>query len=274
VEAHARKGKVDRNMTKAQELSKSLNDAIDKLIDAIESEKVSAELKAFYKQAGKFTSYSLHNQILILMQDPKATQVAGYKTWMAKFSRQVMKGEHGIGILAPHTYPSKNDKGADEQHLGFHAATVFDVRQTDGEELVDPTHVSGDEGEAIYSSMGDYSGSLGMPVSIVDDLGNTDGVCKGSVIEINGSLSMQNRVGVLAHEIAHHLAGHRGSDKSRGMREWEAETTAFVVCERFGIDNKAPQYLKGWGATSDNIKASLGVVSKVSSQIIKAVEAV
>ena len=63
-------------MSKAKELKESLNVVIEKLIDAIESEQVTDELKAYYKQAGKFTRYSLHNQVLIMMQDPKATQVA------------------------------------------------------------------------------------------------------------------------------------------------------------------------------------------------------
>ena len=209
-----------------------------------------------------------------MMQDPKATQVAGYKTWIKSFDRHVIKGEHGIGILAPHTYTAANDKGVDESHLGFHATTVFDVRQTDGEPMVDPSHVDGAGGESLYDTLAEYGTSLGIDVKLVDDLGSTDGVCKESSIEINDSLSMQNRVGVLAHELAHYLAGHRGSDKSKDMREWEAESVSFVFCEKFGIENKAPQYLKEWGATRDNIKASLGMISKVSSQIIKAVEAV
>lgn len=259
-------------MTKAKELKESLNAAIDKLIDAIESEKVTEELKAFAVQAGKFTRYSLHNQILIMMQDPKATQVAGYKAWN-KFDRHVMKGEHGISILAPHQFTSVNDKGAEEDRLGFHATTVFDVRQTDGEPMVDPTHVTGDDGESLYDALSEYSHSIGMDVRL-DAIGSYDGMCTKSEIVINDSLSMQGRVGVLVHEIAHRLAGHHGSDKSVGMREWEAETVSFVFCEKFGIENKAPQYLKGYGATRDNIKASLGTISKVSSQIIKAVEAV
>lgn len=259
-------------MTKAKELKESLNAAIDKLIDAIESEQVTKELKAYAVQAGKFTRYSLHNQILIMMQDPKATQVAGYKAWN-KFDRHVMKGEHGIGILAPHTYTATNGKGVDESHLGFHATTVFDVRQTDGEPMIDPTHVTGDGGESLYDALSEYSHSMGMDVRL-DALGSYDGICTKSEIVIDDSLSMQGRVGVLVHEIAHHLAGHHGSDKSVGMREWEAETVSFVFCEKFGIDNKAPQYLKEWGATRDNIKASLGTISKVSSQIIKAVEVV
>lgn len=257
--------------SKAKALVKEFNDAIDKLVDAIESEKVTDELKAYAAQAGKFTRYSLRNQILIMLQDPKATQVAGYRAWN-KFDRHVMKGEHGIGILAPHNYTSTSEKGVEEDHIGFHGTTVFDVRQTDGESLVDPTHVTGDDGESLYDALVEYSNSLGMPVKL-DSLGSVDGWCTKSEIVINEGLSMQNRVGVIVHEIAHHLA-HRDTNKNSAMKEWEAETISFVFCERFGIENKAPQYLKHWGATRDNIKTSLGVVSKVSSQIIKAVEAV
>jgi len=259
--------------SKAKKLNDSFNAAIETLIDAIESETVGAELKAFAVQAGKFTQYSLRNQILIMIQDPEASQVAGYAAWTTKFKRFVMKGEHGIGILAPHTYKTTNIKGVEESNIGFHGTTVFDVRQTDGEPLVDPTRVGGDGGEDLYISMTNFSDSLNMPVAVVDGLGSIDGLCTKSAIQINSTLSMQNRIGVLAHELAHHLAGHLESDKNTDMKEWEAETTAFIVCARFGIDNKAPQYLKHWGATRENIKASLGTVSKVASQIIKAVEA-
>lgn len=258
-------------MKKSQKLRESLNSTIEKLIDAIESESVTQELKDFYKQASKFTHYSLSNQILIRMQDPKATQVAGYKAWMTKFSRYVKKGEHGVGILAPHPYKTTDDDGKVQEHIGFHATTVFDVRQTDGKPLLDPTHVYGDDGERLYDALVSYSKSIGMPV-IVEDLGSFDGMCKKDTIEINKLLSMQNRVGVLVHEIAHHLAEHRGSGKSTDMKEYEAESISFVVCERFSIDNKAPQYLKVYGATRDNIKKSLDVIVNVSSKIINEIE--
>lgn len=262
-------------MTKAQELMKDFNATIETLIDAIESEKVTEELQAFCKQAAKFTRYSLRNQVLIMLQDENASQVAGYKTWQTSFKRQVMKGEHGIRILAPHHYKALNEKGIEEDKIGFHATAVFDIRQTDGEPLEDYMHVSGDTGGELFETLKAYSEQIGQPVSLCDyeQLGDIDGTCSPGKIEINDSLSMVNKVGVLVHELGHHLAGHTGSDTARDMREWEAETISFIFCERFGIANKAPQYLKGWGATRENIKASLGTVSKVSSEIIRAVEA-
>lgn len=259
-------------MKKSDKLRESFNSTIEKLIDAIESESVTQELKDFYKQASRFTRYSLSNQVLILMQDPKATRVAGYKAWMTKFSRYVKKGEHGIGILAPHQYKTKDDDGKVHEHIGFHATTVFDVRQTDGVPLLDPTHVDGDDGKRLYDAFAAYSKSLGMPAFVVGGLGPIDGVCKKDTIEINESLSTQNRIGVLAHEITHHLSKHRGSDKSKEVKEYEAESSAFIVCERFGIRNKAPQYLKIWGATREDIKKSLKVIVDMSNKIINGIE--
>jgi len=254
-------------MAKATELTKKFNETIECLIDAIESEQVTDELNAYYKQAAKFTHYSLRNQVLIMMQDPKATQVAGYKAWN-KFDRYVMKGEHGIGILAPHTYTAANNKGVDETHVGFHGTTVFDVRQTDGEPLIDIGHVDGDEGEDLYDHLKTYGESLGMQVTLADDLGVVSGQCTKKTIEVKESLSMQHRIGVLAHEIAHKLSGHHDSDKAADMMEWEAETISYVVCNHFGVKNKAPQYLRSWGATRDGLKESLSAISKISGQII------
>lgn len=255
--------------TKAMKLNKEFNDVVEKLIEEIESGKVTADIKAFAVQCGRFTHYSLKNQMLILFQDPEATQVAGYKAWH-KFGRHVMKGEHGIGVMAPHTYTAVNNTGAEESKLGFHKATVFDVRQTEGEDLLEVSRVDGDEGEEIYSSMKVFADSLKMPV-IECEIGY-DGACSRTEIKINESLSMTNKVGVLAHEIAHHLLGHHDQNKPTEIEEYEAEFTAYVVCTRFGIKNKAPHYLKGWGATRDRIKEAVSAVSKVSSQIINAIE--
>lgn len=252
--------------TKAMKLNKEFNDAVESLIEEIESGKVTEDIKAFAVQCGRFTHYSLKNQLLIMFQDPEATWVAGYKAWH-KFGRHVLKGEHGIGVIAPHTY-----KNADEDSkLGFHKATVFDVRQTEGEELIaPPSRVDGDAGEEIYSSMKVFADSLNMPVTECEM--GPDGSCSRTAIKINNNLSMTNKVGVLAHELAHHLLGHHDQKKTAEIEEYEAEFTAYVVCTKFGIDNKAPHYLKGWGATRDRIKEAIGVVSKVSGQIIDAVE--
>ena len=259
-------------MKKSTTLKASLDIVIEKLIDAIESESVTQELKDFYEQASRFTNYSLHNQVLIMMQDPKATRVAGYKAWPRLFSRYVKKGEHGISILAPHMYKTKDDDGKVSEHIGFHATTIFDVRQTDGEPLKDPTHVDGDDGKQLYNALVTYSKSIGMPVLIDEGMGPVDGRCTRSNIHINGTLSIQNQIGVIAHELAHHFAGHVGKDEPKDMKEYVAESVSFIFCDRFGIANKAPQYLKNWGATRGDIKSSLGVISKISSKIINEIE--
>jgi hypothetical protein len=245
--------------TKATQLSKQFNDAIDSLIDQIESGKVTDEIKAFAVQCGKFTHYSLTNQMLIWIRDPKATQVAGFKAWH-KFGRHVKKGERGIGVIAPHTYKATNSEGVEKSQIGFHKATVFDVRQTDGDDLLDVSHVDGDTGEEIYSSMKVYAESLNMPVTECEM--EPDGSCSRTDIKIKESISMTNKVGVLAHELAHHLLKHHDQEKPTNIEEYEAEFTAYVVCTRFGIENKAPHYLKGWGATRDQIKEAVGVVSR------------
>lgn len=256
---------------KSTELKKSFDDAINSLVDAIESEEVTQELRDFYKQASRFTKYSLSNQLLIMRQDPKATQVAGYKAWMTKFSRYVMKGETGIRILAPHMYKAKDDDGKVSEHVGFHTTTVFDVKQTDGEPLLDPTCVAGDNGAELYATLVAYNETIGMTVSI-EDLGDIDGICRKDSIGIRSRLSTQSKVGVLIHETAHKLCGHHGSDTPKAIKEYEAETVSYIVCERFGIENKAPQYLKNWGMTRDNIKDSLKIVSTIASKIINAID--
>ena len=89
-----------------------------------------------------------------------------------------------------------------------------------------------------FNEVIEYATSLDMPVT-EENLGEIEGSCSRTKIEIE---------------------------------EYEAEFTAYVVCTRFGIENKAPYYLKGWGATRDRIKDAVGAVSKVSAQIINAVE--
>ena len=256
--------------TKASKLSESYTTTIEKLIDAIESEQVTTDLTTFYKQASQFHRYSLRNQVLIAFQDPLASQVAGYKAWN-KFNRHVLKGEHGIGILAPHKYKVLNDSGTDEDRIGFHATTVFDIRQTDGDPLEDPTHVSGENGGELYDILSRFGTSLDMTIRM-DALNGFKGYCTKTEIVIDESLPTQNQVGVLIHELAHKLFGHHGSDIPKNVREWEAETVSYIVCESHSIKNKAPQYLKIWGMTRDGIKESIKKISNISGKILTGIE--
>jgi antirestriction protein ArdC len=83
----------------------------------------------------RFHTYSLNNQLLICIQYPTATRVAGYRQW-ASMGRQVRKGEKAIWILAPMAYTREDDAGDKVVGIrGFKAVPVFALEQTDGEPL-------------------------------------------------------------------------------------------------------------------------------------------
>jgi len=260
---------IAKTETKVAQLSKDFNEVIETLITKIESGEVTEEVKAWVVQCGKFPMYSLSNQMLIWRQNPDATRVAGYSVWR-KLGRNVTKGQKGIGIIAPHTFQTKNADCEAGRGVGFHRANVFDVDQTEGEPLLNITHINRGEGGPLYSSMVEYAESIGMPVR--EDKTGVDGSCSRTEIVINPTLSMSDRVHVLAHELAHHLLGHIDKATPTDIGEYQADTTAFVVCEKYGIENKSPQYLKEWGATRAQLKKALGDISKVSGQIIEAIE--
>lgn len=113
----------------------------------------SQSLMTFLDTLAKFHRYSFGNVLLIGMQSPAATRVAGFNTWKT-LGRYVRQGEKGITILAPLIYQSDDQKDDDDQEArelrGFKAVTVFDVSQTDGKPLPDIGSVNGDP--ATYMS--------------------------------------------------------------------------------------------------------------------------
>ena len=119
---------------KAKELRKRIDDSLDTLAKAVDDVRASEAFKAYLAVQARFHRYSWHNSMLICMQRPDATHVAGYRTWQS-LGRQVNKGEHGIMIFAPCPWKRENDKGETEEGMFFRAVHVFDVAQTDGKEL-------------------------------------------------------------------------------------------------------------------------------------------
>ena len=117
---------------KADELKSITTEALDKLaalLDAGHSE----QLTALFKTMARFHKYSWHNVCLIASQYPTATRVAGFQTWRT-MGRFVRKGEKGIAIMAPIIGRPEEAEGENARMLvGFRAAYVFDVEQTDGE---------------------------------------------------------------------------------------------------------------------------------------------
>src|SRR5579859_5000396 len=122
---------------KAEQIKEITDRATEQLVSALQSGH-SQTLTAYLKAIGRFHRYSLHNVLLIASQKPNASYVAGFRTWN-ELGRFVKKGEKGIMILAPIVRRKAENSDEDEKKsspiAGFRPAYVFDVSQTDGQEL-------------------------------------------------------------------------------------------------------------------------------------------
>ncbi|MCL6562179.1 MAG: ssDNA-binding domain-containing protein [Firmicutes bacterium] len=208
----------------------------------------------------RFHRYSPGNVLLILSQRPDATYVAGYHAWQA-LGRQVQRGEHGITILAPVTRrpPPEAEAATDAEAsaerarkapvvVGFRAVTVFDVSQTAGRPLQIPEPQLLD-GDTLAHLLPHLAQAVGVPVQFVPELagganGTYDTTARAIAVATAGRTADQ-QVKTLLHEWAHH-AGNRGPGAvdpapwlHRGAEEIAAETTAWVVAKRLGLDTRA-----------------------------------
>src|ERR1700740_195665 len=122
---------------KAEQIKEITDHATEQLVSALQSGHSEA-LTGYLRAIGRFHHYSLHNVLLIASQKPNASYVAGFRTWN-QLGRFVKKGEKGILILAPIVRRKlENEEERDEASTsvaGFRTAYVFDVSQTDGQEL-------------------------------------------------------------------------------------------------------------------------------------------
>jgi len=233
---------------------------------------------SYLKTAAKFHKYSMNNLMLIAMQRPDATQVAGYNTWK-NLGRQVMKGEAGIRILAPMT--GTDEETGEQRTFGFRTVAVFDVSQTEGEGIVEPPVelLSGEAPEGIYGSLVAIGAGLGYTTSKVDDIGGANGETNRSAktISILSSSSPAQAVKTMAHELGHViLHGEGASDRARA--ELEAESVAFIICRFLGIDSDDYSfgYVLTWSENGEDAKAGLkesaSRILKAADQIIKSLE--
>lgn len=251
------------------DLLAQLTDGIAKLTD-------SDEWRRFLDHQSRFHTYSYGNVLLIAAQRPTASRVAGFHTWR-KLGRHVMKGEKAIWILAPMVY--KLDDGEQDSDplrviRGFKYVPVFDLSQTDGEEL--PTvcnRLDGDDTAGLFAQLTAVAQSIGFTVEITELPGGTNGDCSHLEhrIRIEGGNTPIQQVKTLAHEIAHAIL-HETYD-NRSLAEMEAESTAYVVCQSLGIDSSDYSfgYVATWAGGGESaiaaIKASCERIQKAAAQI-------
>lgn len=289
----------------SEEKLKALTEKLESGVKAVfESE----QYKAYLKAMSKFHNYSFGNIMLILMQCPNASAVAGFNKWKKDFGRTVKKGEHGIAIIAPTPYkklverdkldPSSNkpligpDGKAEKESVfiqlnSYKIAYVFDVSQTEGRPLpsygVDELKGIVDNYDSMLKAV-----TAAAPVPVHFRTPEESKGCykhKEQAIYINEGMSHIDTLSVLIHEIAHaklhalpvkdgEIAGKH--QKNRRTREVEAESVAYVVSQHFGIETGESSfaYITGWskGKEMDELKSSLDCICGTAGKIIDDIE--
>jgi hypothetical protein len=268
---------------KTEQTRKLIDESIERLGEAIKSGQ-SEMMRAYLAAMARFHRYSFGNTLLIFVQRPAATHVAGVQTWK-KFGRHVREGERGIAILAPMMLkcraetPEAEDDTPQEGRgpsLRFRAVHVFDVSQTEGEALPQPSNVTGDPGERL-SKLRAFVAAKTISLEYADMYGAMDGFSSGGRIVIRRDMPAAQEFAVLVHELAHELL-HRGPERasiSRTVRETEAEAVAFVVSQAFGLDTNTAcsDYIQLYQGDSETLAASLDRIQRTSGEIIDAIAA-
>ncbi len=231
-------------------------------------------LMTFLDTLAKFHRYSFGNVLLIGMQNPAATRVAGFNTWK-KLGRYVRQGEKGITILAPLIYKSDDIKDDDDQEArelrGFKAVTVFDVSQTDGKPLPDIGSVNGDPA-GYMSKLKDMIAGRRITLRYNIIPGGADGASSGGTITIRPNQTPAAEFSVLVHELAHEML-HKTKErpKSKTIIETEAEAVAYTVCQsiNLAISTAASDYIRLYDGDEETLASSLNRIQTTAAEIIR-----
>lgn len=246
-----------------------------KLAQESEALRASDGWQRWLDTAKKFRTYSLRNQLLIQAQYPGATHVAGYRAWQ-QLGRQVKKGETGIAILAPMTRKVEDEARAETKSVlfGFRIAHVFDVTQTDGDELdiVRLPDVDIDD-PALLDRLVERATADGLTVNFAEEgPGGARGWYAKATRTINvvRTLPIGNQVRTMLHELGHAhdpflLSGDRPYD------ELVAESAAYLVASTLGLDigDASTVYVTAWGANTTELEGLAQRVLTTSERMEK-----
>ena len=284
---------------RVQELTDKLKQGLQDLFN-------SDSYRNYLSTMSKFHNYSFNNTLLIAMQKPDATLVAGYKALQKNFERHVNKGEKAIRILAPAPYKIKEerdkidpvtqelllDKDGNPQKEEveitipvFRAVSVFDVAQTDGKpipELAAKELLSDVEG---YQDMIRAVEAISpVPIELEEIAGDSKGYYDSEAkrIAVQENMSESQTLKTMIHEVAHSKLHSKEVEqdeqmrKDRNTKEVEAESVAYTVCQHFGIDTSDYSfgYIAGWSSGRDTkeLRASMDTIRKTASELITGIE--
>ena len=287
---------------KLKEITDRLEQGITELFD-------SERYKEYLRVMSKFHNYSFNNTLLIAMQKPDASLIAGFYAWKNNFGRNVMKGQKGIKILAPSPFKIKKEMekidpqtqkviiGKDGKPVteekeitipAFKVVSVFDVSQTEGKEIPDiaVNMLTGDV-EHYKDVFAALEKTSPVPVAFEKIEGGAHGYyhLEDKRIALDEGMSELQTLKTLIHEIAH--AKLHDIDLNapledlenrpdRRTREVQAESIAYTVCQHYGLDTSDYSfgYVAGWSAGRElaELKSSLETIRSTAAEIINSID--
>ena len=287
---------------KLKEITDRLEQGIAELFD-------SERYREYLKVMSKFHNYSFNNTLLIAMQKPDASLVAGFSAWKNNFGRNVMKGQKGIKIIAPSPFKIRQEVEKIDPHTqkpiigkdgkpvteekevkipAYKVVSVFDVSQTEGKELPD---IAVDELTGDVDRYKDFFAALEktspVPIAFENIGGGSHGYyhLEDKRIAINEGMSELQTLKTAIHEIAHaklhdiDLNAPKDEQQphvDRRTREVEAESVAYTVCQHYGLDTSDYSfgYVAGWssGRELSELKSSLETIRSAAAEIINSID--
>ncbi len=249
----------------------------ERIASAVRELRTSDGWLAWLKARSRFHRYSAQNCMLIAMQKPEATRVAPLKVWN-QLGRRVIRGERAIAINVYKGSFTVEDANGEEQQLPRFQlrACLFDLSQTDGEELPEPPSdpITGTSHARHLNPLMLLAGDLGYDVHMQMVPGRADGYCDShnKVIVVEETLPANAQVRVLIHEIAHAL-GIGYAEHGRARAEVLVESVAYIVCGVIGLDTSGESipYVAGW---DDDDLESLEAFAHVVDDCARKIEAV
>ncbi len=231
----------------------------------------------------KFHKYSFGNTLLICLQRPDARQVAGYRAWL-NLGRHVRSGEKGIAIMAPivrrvRVQNEESDKVTvvTGSPRAFKVVHVFDVDQTDGDELpqMPISPLADDDPDLVSLRLLKVAAGIGFSVEFSEFADQRNGDCSHSDrrIRILQGLAPAMVCKTLSHELAHALLHGDAFRGTREQAELEAESTAYLVTANLGIDSSTYSfaYVASWAGGGPEAIRRIG---ESGQRIVKAAQAI
>ena len=296
-------------MLNAEKPAEKLKEITDRLEQGISELFESDRYKEYLSVMSKFHNYSFNNTVLIAMQKPDASLIAGFNAWKNEFGRNVKRGEKGIRIIAPSPFKVKKEMekidpktrrpviGRDGKPVteekevtipAFKVVSVFDVSQTEGRELpnlaVDALMGDVDKYKDFFAALEKTSP---VPVGFEKIEGGAHGYyhLEEERIALNEGESQLQSLKTLIHEIAHAKLhsidlniplDEQPNRPDRHTREVEAESIAYTVCQHYGLDTSDYSfgYVAGWSSGKEltELKNSLETIRSTAAEIIGSVD--